>query len=190
MAFFRVLPAVPLLTALLAVSGSAYTIPPDVPFSQDFTIPSLPFPDTPDELDVLIIGSGSFDPVGPSSAVTTSLYDGTTLLGSYQVTPGAGAFSSLWLASFFSAANPFGTPTIDFTTIANRTIQGRLEIAVTGASLTIDSLPALKMDISHHTSPTASEGYLFSVVPEPGYGALAAAAGIAMAGWRRFRKNR
>jgi hypothetical protein len=198
MAVVRIWVWVTVLATVLAVPGWASTILPDLPFIVDFSIASLPFPNTPDELDVLIVGSGSFHPFGASSAVTAKVYDGATLLGSDRTSPAAGAFSGLWLASFFASANPFGAPTIDFRSIAKRTIHGKLEITVTGASLTIDHLTALKMDIAYPVSPSASDGYLISGIardgplpeaPEPGYGALAIGAGLGMIGWRRVRSR-
>jgi len=100
----------------------------------------------PDYLDLKLVSNGSFSPAEPLSVLTATLYDGNTLLGSYVSpfnTP-ISTFIGIQLGEWISSASPnpgfpFGFATvIDFTSILNGTIQGRIDVTISSGTLSFD----------------------------------------------------
>lgn len=70
--------------------------------------------------------------------ITTSLYDGSTLLGTYTYVPGTSSTASFAVAAFQSATGlltGLKTTVVDTTSLANGTIDGRLVTTISSGSL-------------------------------------------------------
>lgn len=130
-------PAGPTPSACSAVTTpTSVELRPGVSFRVDFTVP-------PGVTTDIVL----FSFLGLSRRVNGQLvhrlYDGTTLLGSQEV--------QTTVAGWKSAESSYGTPdsgyefsspvvTIDFRSIVNGTIAGRVEISVTSGSVVLDSI--------------------------------------------------
>jgi hypothetical protein len=100
----------------------------------------------PDYLDLKLVSNGSFSPAEPLSVLTAMLYDGNTLLGTYVSpydTP-ISTFIGIQLGEWISSTSPnpgfpfgFATP-IDFTSMLNGTIQGRIDVTISSGTLSFD----------------------------------------------------
>src|SRR5436305_2206381 len=100
----------------------------------------------PDYLDLKLVSNGSFSPAEPLSVLTAMLYDGNTLLGTYVSpynTP-ISTFIGIQLGEWISTTSPnpgfpFGFATaIDFTSMLNGTIQGRIDVTISSGTLSFD----------------------------------------------------
>jgi hypothetical protein len=100
----------------------------------------------PDYLDLNLVSNGSFTPAEPLSVLTAMLYDGNTLLGTYVSPYNApiSNFIGIQLGEWISSTSPnpgfpFGFATaIDFTSMLNGTIQGRIDVTISSGTLSFD----------------------------------------------------
>lgn len=117
----------------LASSGavSADTLNPGSVLTISFTA-------APNASDLLVFGSGFGMTATGSPTVTTSLFNGATLLGIANA-PVLSFFGQQYFDSTFEKPGSqytFGPPiTVDFTSINNGTIDGKLVLTVTGGSV-------------------------------------------------------
>ena len=138
-----------LLVCALALPACAdiWTLNPDNVLEYTFqTNPSAWDGTAPDFLELNLITNGSFSPAEPLSDLTVKLYDGNTLLGTY-VSPFTGPISNFmgltvgeWVSATSPNSNfPFGQPTkVDFTSILDGTIQGRIDITISSGAMNFD----------------------------------------------------
>jgi hypothetical protein len=129
------------LLIFLAASIPAATAEADPLTSDDvlrvsFVLPSFPFPFGMPDLLSFGVGVERLEPFG---SVSVSLFDGARLLGTYtssvngQITGGTIGLPAWFLSptSPFIVLGPFGPgPIVDFSSIADRTIQGLIELTI------------------------------------------------------------
>lgn len=99
---------------------------------------TITFAAIPNQSDLLIFGSGEFFTATGSAVVTTELFNGNSLLG--RVTSPVLEFSSQqYFTAYFKKAGSqytFDSPTeVDFSSINDGTIAGKLVVTVAGGSL-------------------------------------------------------
>lgn len=129
-----------------SVASSATLLPGETLVIHFTTNPSLFGGASP---DILIFGFGAGATAeGPAFNITSKLFDGTTQLGTYSYSSSGFDQRRPWYdAMFESTTSPWlgiGFPVVpvDFSTILNGTVQGRLEV-------TIDSGELSNLDLSY-----------------------------------------
>ena len=98
------------------------------------------FTATPNTADILDYFNNDPLTITGSPVITTSLYDGSTLLGTHTASPFAFAGQFFFVITFAapgggSGAAMYSPTTVDFTSIHNGTINGRLVTTVSGGSV-------------------------------------------------------
>ena len=110
------------------------------------TDPSIWASTEPDYMLLMLKTPGAFVPPSNLQSLTASLYNGDTLLGTYvsPYTNIIGPFGGIYLGEWISNTSPhpgwaFGQATpIDFTSILNGSIDGRIVVTINSGSLQID----------------------------------------------------
>jgi hypothetical protein len=131
--------------------------------------------------DVLTLGLGVVNVLQPHTARTGALYDGNTLLGVGSTTSFGGNTGQLSLNPARSWKSPtsvwnFDFPAVaDFTTIANGTIQGRIDFSIATGAMDIN-LQNVNLGMGRATAPniftnTNPQPVITSVqiIPEPAW---------------------
>lgn len=137
------------LLAFAAAPGMAapLTLTPDNALVVRFTTdPSIWGSTEPDYMLAMLKTPGAFNPPSNLQSLTAKLYNGNTLLGTYvsPYTDIIGPFGGIYLGEWISSTSPnpgwaFGQATpIDFTSILNGSIDGRIVVTINSGSLQID----------------------------------------------------
>ena len=193
----RILPLLALLAFLPAGASAAVLLPGEV-LIVPFTTDPATFTLTPDVIRLAFNSTGRFDPPAPMSSLTSRLFDGDALLGTFHLLdtrPVLGEFlgigTSLFSDQSSAPALTRGT-SVDFTSVLDGTISGRIELTIPSGSLVIDDLSALDIALWHafnEDSMSQVPGIIASPaiivpVPEPGTAAMLALGLVAMAARR------
>jgi uncharacterized protein (TIGR03437 family) len=98
------------------------------------------FTAAPNQADLLFFFNNDALTISGSPIFTTSLYDGSTLLGTYTRAPFVSSGSSSFVSAFASpgggsGAAPYAPSTVDFSSIQGGSINGRLVTVVSGGSV-------------------------------------------------------
>lgn len=137
-----------------------------------FTVTNSDCPGGPCDV---IVGFANYDTAFFILPGQAALYDGSTLLGTYT---GNSAPNFRAATSLFGSHN---AATIDFTSITNRTIQGRIDFTITGGQAIWNGTPSLSLTLGRAQSAgfvlgdvglTVTSGEIISGVPEPSTAAL------------------
>ena len=117
-----------------------------------------------------LLFSPNYSGLTGAPVVTILLYDGSNLLGTFTS-------AACCSGAFVTAASSygFGAPIVDFTTILNGTIQGRLDLSVSGGSITGIPQPGSLLVLGHSASlggvsgdsRSATLSSVVTITPEP-----------------------
>lgn len=190
-----------LLAAAMTLPASTVVLSPGEIYQLTFTTNPIAYPCPIGPCDTLFI---SPDYVGAPVGVTiqAQLYDGSTLLG----TDLPGVCCAMAFVASGSLFNDLNAPVVDFTSIQNGTIQGIIDISVTGAALYDFSVSGTGLALGHATgtgtlsidsqSLTLTSAGLLTPEPDSaslaalGFGALALGVAIRRTVYRRNPASR
>ncbi len=185
----------------MTLPASTVVLSPGEIYQLTFTTNPIAYPCPIGPCDTLFI---SPDYVGAPVGVTiqAQLYDGSTLLG----TDLPGVCCAMAFVASGSLFNDLNAPVVDFTSIQNGTIQGIIDISVTGAALYDFSVSGTGLALGHATgtgtlsidsqSLTLTSAGLLTPEPDSaslaalGFGALALGVAIRRTVYRRNPASR
>lgn len=171
----------------------------------EFVMPDTPFPfGTPDTL-IFGVDVTRLEPFG---SLSVSVFDGRHLLGTYSTSVnGETSEGGLRLEGWFLSPTstyrvpvPFAPPAlIDFASIAERTIEGRLELAIASGAVDIRpetvgfilgrSTPSGSAHGTPFTNPVVTSTVVTAPVPEPATLCLVLSGAVAVLPRRRQTGN-